>query len=136
MTKRGGPLTVDFVSNSLDAVRLGNFIRLCDGGVIPADSRKDQISLCALSWPDSRVVPKGDVGVCFGHGLGHGQAQTVCGSRDDDDPSRHVELLQHLGRRVWERPGEAVPDHRAVFKVHGHFGGTSSEMRVLNVMNR
>ena len=69
------------------------------------------------------VVPEGDVAACFGHGVDDGAANAFCGARDDDDFTRHVELLEDVGGRVRHGLGEPRPRGLAFFYGHGHCGG-------------
>lgn len=69
----------------------------------------------------SRVVPENNVALRLGHGFGGGVAQPVSGTSHHDDLSAHVELLHNIGRDVWERFGEVLPDLGAIFGIHRHF---------------
>ena len=72
-----------------------------------------------------RVIPQGHISASFSHGCSHCQANSVGSTRDNDDLAVESELLNNVGRGVWEGLGESLPDLGAILKCHGHGGGSS-----------
>lgn len=85
--------------------------------------------LASVAEADLRVVPHGNTRTSLSHTLSDRVSNAIRSTSDNYDLAGHPELLDDIGRRVWERTGEAVSDLGAVLYSHRHFDGDVLESR-------